>query len=138
MSISLFFFVLFFFFFDGSVDHRYLPVLTHVFPPRRSPDRAVPLRISSRRARYRRARRGDRGAVRGPWRAARRRRAAIPARPSANRVGDPRHEQRRARRSEEHTSELQSLMRISYAVYCLQKKTSYTRHKTTTHQTRLN
>src|SRR3546814_7992455 len=27
-------------------------------------------------------------------------------------------------RSEEHTSELQSLMRISYAVFCLQKKTS--------------
>src|SRR3546814_1158514 len=27
-----------------------------------------------------------------------------------------------ARRSEEHTSELQSLMRISYAVYCLKKK----------------
>src|SRR3546814_5776042 len=29
-------------------------------------------------------------------------------------------------RSEEHTSELQSLMRISYAVFCLQKKTSTT------------
>src|SRR3546814_1974365 len=29
----------------------------------------------------------------------------------------------RVRRSEEHTSELQSLMRISYAVFCLQKKT---------------
>src|SRR3546814_3499400 len=29
---------------------------------------------------------------------------------------------RRARRSEEHTSELQSLMRISYAVFCLKKK----------------
>src|SRR3546814_3576467 len=28
----------------------------------------------------------------------------------------------RLRRSEEHTSELQSLMRISYAVFCLQKK----------------
>src|SRR3546814_8522328 len=28
----------------------------------------------------------------------------------------------RADRSEEHTSELQSLMRISYAVYCLKKK----------------
>src|SRR3546814_5184873 len=28
----------------------------------------------------------------------------------------------RAYRSEEHTSELQSLMRISYAVFCLQKK----------------
>src|SRR3546814_3613879 len=28
-------------------------------------------------------------------------------------------------RSEEHTSELQSLMRISYAVFCLKKKTDY-------------
>src|SRR3546814_9989108 len=28
----------------------------------------------------------------------------------------------RAKRSEEHTSELQSLMRISYAVFCLKKK----------------
>src|SRR3546814_10059221 len=28
----------------------------------------------------------------------------------------------RERRSEEHTSELQSLMRISYAVFCLKKK----------------
>src|SRR3546814_9019403 len=35
------------------------------------------------------------------------------------------------RRSEEHTSELQSLMRISYAVFCLKKKnkqTYYTNH----------
>src|SRR3546814_10472668 len=31
--------------------------------------------------------------------------------------------QGRAPRSEEHTSELQSLMRISYAVFCLKKKT---------------
>src|SRR3546814_6831812 len=30
----------------------------------------------------------------------------------------------RRRRSEEHTSELQSLMRISYAVFCLKKKTN--------------
>src|SRR3546814_2944538 len=29
-------------------------------------------------------------------------------------------------RSEEHTSELQSLMRISYAVFCLKKKREYT------------
>src|SRR3546814_4925329 len=29
-------------------------------------------------------------------------------------------------RSEEHTSELQSLMRISYAVFCLKKKTTTT------------
>src|SRR3546814_8182139 len=31
-------------------------------------------------------------------------------------------------RSEEHTSELQSLMRISYAVFCLKKKTTKTSH----------
>src|SRR3546814_5306661 len=30
-----------------------------------------------------------------------------------------------AGRSEEHTSELQSLMRISYAVFCLKKKNTY-------------
>src|SRR3546814_2949092 len=30
-------------------------------------------------------------------------------------------------RSEEHTSELQSLMRISYAVFCLKKKNKYTK-----------
>src|SRR3546814_2854859 len=32
------------------------------------------------------------------------------------------HRQQRPIRSEEHTSELQSLMRISYAVFCLKKK----------------
>src|SRR3546814_13100350 len=31
-------------------------------------------------------------------------------------------------RSEEHTSELQSLMRISYAVFCLKKKTKHNIH----------
>src|SRR3546814_4177827 len=31
-------------------------------------------------------------------------------------------EQKQEKRSEEHTSELQSLMRISYAVFCLKKK----------------
>src|SRR3546814_8614949 len=34
-------------------------------------------------------------------------------------------------RSEEHTSELQSLMRISYAVFCLKKKTKKTTTNTT-------
>src|SRR3546814_4407062 len=32
-------------------------------------------------------------------------------------------------RSEEHTSELQSLMRISYAVFCLKKKTQKNKNK---------
>src|SRR3546814_7632829 len=36
-------------------------------------------------------------------------------------------------RSEEHTSELQSLMRISYAVFCLQKKTKSTKNKKITY-----
>src|SRR3546814_9365812 len=34
-----------------------------------------------------------------------------------------------ADRSEEHTSELQSLMRISYAVFCLKKKKKYIKQK---------
>src|SRR3546814_1713875 len=34
-----------------------------------------------------------------------------------------RQDRNRYKRSEEHTSELQSLMRISYAVFCLKKKT---------------
>src|SRR3546814_196367 len=35
------------------------------------------------------------------------------------------------KRSEEHTSELQTLMRISYAVFCLQKKKHYYTHIST-------
>src|SRR3546814_1748329 len=34
---------------------------------------------------------------------------------------------RNGNRSEEHTSELQSLMRISYAVFCLKKKKNHTK-----------
>src|SRR3546814_6998264 len=34
----------------------------------------------------------------------------------------------KALRSEEHTSELQSLMRISYAVFCLKKKKTHIKH----------
>src|SRR3546814_2180383 len=40
----------------------------------------------------------------------------------------------RAARSEEHTSELQSLMRISYAVFCLKKKNQH-KHTQTEHKT---
>src|SRR3546814_8007880 len=51
-------------------------------------------------------------------------------------IGDPAIEHRGIRRSEEHTSELQSLMRISYAVFCLKKKNqihtrTYINNKTT-------
>src|SRR3546814_4936829 len=38
---------------------------------------------------------------------------------------------RKGNRSEEHTSELQSLMRISYAVFCLKKKNKQTPNNNT-------
>src|SRR3546814_7418761 len=45
-----------------------------------------------------------------------------------------------APRSEEHTSELQSLMRISYAVFCLKQKNKHSNeiilHKTTSNNTK--
>src|SRR3546814_1981952 len=40
---------------------------------------------------------------------------------------------RAGRRSEEHTSELQSLMRISYAVFCLKKKNKIKTEQTRNH-----
>src|SRR3546814_7188730 len=61
------------------------------------------------------------------------RRRAFPADPlwadePGPRAGDARDEPRAGARprSEEHTSELQSLMRISYAVFCLKKKKKQT------------
>src|SRR3546814_911501 len=45
---------------------------------------------------------------------------------------DPHARRINMQRSEEHTSELQSLMRISYAVFCLKKKNTY--DSTKTHQ----
>src|SRR3546814_4939501 len=103
-------------------DHRDLHVLTHSFPTRRSSDLFRTgdddlSEIDRRRTRYR-ARAGDDRFVemerdRG--------RAQMRAR-QADRQFDQHEGRRRAVRSEEHTSELQSLMRISYAVFCLKKK----------------
>src|SRR3546814_7435657 len=58
--------------------------------------------------------------------------ADVPARPrqSARRATAPGCPRLRLPRSEEHTSELQSLMRISYAVFCLKKKKKKTNNKT--------
>src|SRR3546814_1848531 len=60
--------------------------------------------------------------------------AAAPRRQRPAREPRGGHGQFDQRRSEEHTSELQSLMRISYAVFCLKKKKktkNYTQKKTT-------
>src|SRR3546814_5234269 len=58
---------------------------------------------------------GTAGGAESPARARR-----APGKPPSGRVSGRRESHAR---SEEHTSELQSLMRISYAVFCLKKKT---------------
>src|SRR3546814_7106833 len=58
--------------------------------------------------------------------------------------GDDQRRHRQGGKSEEHTSELQSLMRISYAVFCLKKKKisrvitveNTSKHQYTDHQSR--
>src|SRR3546814_1032427 len=49
--------------------------------------------------------------------------------PAATHCRSTMHRPRQQKRSEEHTSELQSLMRISYAVFCLKKKKKHTTTK---------
>src|SRR3546814_7952621 len=72
--------------------------------------------------------RGPRHQARARRRAGRRdRRQCRDAQPRRSRRASrfrlsPRNRRRKVPRSEEHTSELQSLMRISYAVFCLKKK----------------
>src|SRR3546814_4857327 len=90
---------------DGC--RRYWPAPTHRHPQRRVQGTAM-----------------DRAAVRAgtlkTWRRLHRRQALSPANPGTGQAlpgGDV-----RAWRSEEHTSELQSLMRISYSLFCCKKK----------------
>src|SRR3546814_9710202 len=97
-----------FFFLKSSGDPRYLHVLTHPFPPLRSSDLLRDMAF-------------DHLAGQKPAPA-----TAEPI-PESEQHGRPVHTvENRAIRSEEHTSELQSLMRISYAVFCLiQKKLNH-------------
>src|SRR3546814_7412198 len=112
--------------------NRDLPVLTHSFPTRRSSDLPAVRPADHRRS-------GDRpdpvadaatpalplaaGADQGPAAL----RSANDGQPDV--ALQPRYAvplpARRPGRSEEHTSELQSLMRISYAVFCLKKKNTH-------------
>src|SRR3546814_8412471 len=55
--------------------------------------------------------------------------------PKVDRAGDPAFDQIGGLRSEEHTSELQSLMRISYAVFCLKTKKKKEKTNITAHIT---
>src|SRR3546814_3503084 len=94
--------------------------MTLSFPTRRSSDlvwarTSLPVTISSRTVAN--VKPDDQAMARGKE-AARARRGSDRAPAPAGHIAD-----RPARdRSEEHTSELQSLMRISYAVFCLKKK----------------
>src|SRR3546814_6141015 len=92
---------------EGSGDHRDLHVLSPSFPARRSSD--LPVRGMSQGLVFCGAASAGRAAA-GSVRAAP---GCVPAWQGS----------RCRHRSEEHTSELQSLMRISYAVFCLKKKT---------------
>src|SRR3546814_8337831 len=110
-------------------DHRDLHGLTHSFPTRRSADLAMPHRPRSVWS----SRQSPNGLGCQPQRI---------VNPSPRRLNSPgvtascvtNRSCRRLgpERSEEHTSELQSLMRISYAVFCLKQKKHINKTKTTT------
>src|SRR3546814_8644178 len=95
--------------------------LTHSFPTRRSSDLLPGHRVSVIGGDHRRRLTGDVQQDRGDGR----------SRGTALVDADEEGQRRRRRhreRSEEHTSELQSLMRISYAVFCLKKKKTHKRN----------
>src|SRR3546814_4434887 len=100
---------MFLFFFYWYGDHRDLHVLTHSFPTRRSSDLGV-LDVAERApvgedpVHHAGVDYACDGVVV----------EVLLVRRPFGVIGEP--------RSEEHTSELQSLMRISYAVFCLKKK----------------
>src|SRR3546814_8103009 len=103
------------FFFEWCGEHRDLHVLTHSFPTRRSSDLDRYFGFATQQANAK---------------------ALIAAqRPAAEKLvadgvfgATPCADKRSAvlaARSEEHTSELQSSMRTSYAVFCLKKKNKH-------------
>src|SRR3546814_2538178 len=127
--------------FYGYCSHRDLHVLTPSVPTRRSSDLACHVhRSRCARSRYAGGRTACRcgigqhgrkgGVARERFRllsAAREESSRIMSRRPPRRWREP---GKRYARSEEHTSELQSLMRISYALFCLKKKISLTQQYT--------
>src|SRR3546814_1718916 len=97
--------------FYGYGYHRDLHVLTPSFPPRRSSYLAFPMGSGAAH---------PLASAHG-WEA-----ELVHCAPAAAECCTRLQGSRRFVRSEEHTSELQSLMRISYAVFCLKKKDNIT------------
>src|SRR3546814_7236701 len=111
------------FVFSGYCDHRDLHVLTHSFPTRRSSDlkSSVAKKAAAKKPAV---------AKKAPTKSATTLAKSVAKSPAGLdkflRQQLAVLEDERAtysRRSEEHTSELQSLMRISYAVFCLNNNT---------------
>src|SRR3546814_4067766 len=99
---------LFCFFFNDTATTEIYTYLTHSFPTRRSSDLDPRRRRRCRRVCPEQPRTRSVGALH--------RRPRVRVTPERPETGN------HPCRSEEHTSELQSLMRISYAVFCLKKK----------------
>src|SRR3546814_8341606 len=98
--------------------------MTHSFPTRRSSDLANDYRNGTQQCAGEQREQHDETAVGSQVMEVEidRNRCGVKRRErSANQYEDQ-HHQRVDDKSEEHTSELQSLMRISYAVFCLKKK----------------
>src|SRR3546814_6151809 len=111
-----------YFFYKLSDAHRDLIVLTHSFPTRRSSDLIIGEGPAARSVRIDLARFTLIGATT---------RTGLLTTPLRERFGIP------IRRSEEHTSDLQSLMRSSYDVFCLKKKITKHVHKNSYQNTSL-
>src|SRR3546814_8954144 len=112
--------------------------MTHAFPTRRSSDlkeKGMRTRWSEGAGRARFAVIEKRHAPAKQTWSRRRRRDHRPHHPQTRR-GCPAMVPPLELRSEEHTSELQSLMRISYAVFCLKKKKTNITAKKTPHNPR--
>src|SRR3546814_10965083 len=112
----------YFFFFQLLGHHRDLNVRTHSFPTRRSSDLGKRLLADNAIAKrdYEEKRNASREAS-ANLQAAKAMLESAELDLEHTRIVAP--FPGRVSRSEEHTSELQSLMRISYAVFCLKKKT---------------
>src|SRR3546814_6156078 len=135
-----------FFFFYVYGYHLDLHVLTHPFPTRRSSALPASTPSSARRpisSPIPTARSARRCAGMSPRQASPPPSASTPVPPERSPTIWPcrasrstRHTARPTGRSEEHTSELQSLMRISHDVYCL-RKIKYNNHLTNNVQSSL-
>src|SRR3546814_8275806 len=118
-------FVMFFFFFSSRRRHTRCALVTGVQTC------ALPIYLnrqpvtprSSDHSCHARARRADRQRRRALYPPSASRHARMPDRRAAHRSGIARH------RSEEHTSELQSLMRNTYADLCTKTKKTHSTHK---------